>query len=66
MRQRCVTMKDSLPRYTLRIPQELLDKLAYIADYEGRTKNKEIEQLIKKRIAEFEAVHGTIPAEQEK
>ena len=59
-------MKDSLPRYTLRIPQELLDKLAYIADYEGRTKNKEIEQLIKKRIAEFEAVHGTIPAEQEK
>ena len=59
-------MKDSLPRYTLRIPQELLDKLAYIADYEGRTKNKEIEQLIKKRIAEFEAVHGTISTEQEK
>ena len=59
-------MKDSLPRYTLRIPQELLDKLAYIADYEGRTKNKEIEQLIKKRIAEFEAVHGTIPTEQDK
>ena len=59
-------MKDSLPRYTLRIPQELLDKLAYIADYEGRTKNKEIEQLIKKRIAEFESVHGTIPTEQDK
>ena len=59
-------MKDSLPRYTLRIPQELLDKLAYIADYEGRTKNKEIEQLIKKRIAEFETVHGTIPTEQDK
>ena len=54
-------MKDTLPRYTLRIPQSLLDKLGYIAEYEGRTKNKEIEQLIKKRIAEFEAVHGTIP-----
>ena len=53
-------MKDNLPRYTLRVPQELLDKLAYIADFEGRTKNKEIEQLIKKRIAEFEAVNGTI------
>lgn len=53
-------MKDNLPRYTLRIPQLLLDKLAYIAAYEGRTKNKEIEQLIKKRIAEFEAVHGII------
>lgn len=55
-------MKDTLPRYTLRISQELLDKLAYIADYEGRTKNKEIEQLIKKRVAEFEADHGPIPA----
>ena len=53
-------MKDSLPRYTLRISQELLDKLAYIAAYEGRTKNKEIEQLIKKRIAEFELLHGEI------
>lgn len=54
-------MKDNLPRYTLRIPQELLDKLAYVAEYEGRTKNKEIEQIIKKRIAEFEAEHGPIP-----
>ena len=53
-------MKDNLPRYTLRIPQIMLDKLAYIADYEGRTKNREIEQLIKRRIAEFEEIHGTI------
>ncbi len=53
-------MQDSMPRYTLRVPQELLDKLAFIAEYEGRTKNREIEQLIKKRIAEFEAVHGEI------
>lgn len=54
-------MKDNLPRYTLRISQALLNKLSYIAKYEGRTKNKEIEQLIKHRIAEFEAVHGVIP-----
>ena len=53
-------MKDNLPRYTLRIPQELLDKLGYVADYEGRTKNKEIEQLIKKRVAEFEEKNGPI------
>lgn len=59
-------MKDNLPRYTLRVPQELLDKLAYIAQYEGRTKNKEIEQLIKKRIAEFEQTHGVISTEQPK
>ena len=53
-------MKDNLPRYTLRIPQELLDKLGYVADYEGRTKNKEIEQLIKKRVTEFEEKNGPI------
>ena len=53
-------MKDNLPRYTLHVSQLLLDKLAYIAEYEGRTKNKEIEQLIKKRIAEFEEAHGEI------
>ena len=53
-------MKDNLPRYTLRVSQVLLDKLAYIAEYEGRTKNKELEQLIKKRISEFEETHGKI------
>lgn len=53
-------MKDNLPRYTLRVSQVLLDKLAYIAEYEGRTKNKELEQLIKKRIFEFEETHGKI------
>ena len=53
-------MQNNLPRYTLRISQELLDKISYIAEYEGRTKNREIEQLIKKRIAEFEALHGEI------
>ncbi len=60
-------MKSDLPRYTLRVSQELLDKLGYIAEYEGRTKNKEIEQLIKKRIADFEAIHGIIqdPGTQE-
>lgn len=54
-------MKDNLPRYTLCIPQILLDKIGYIADFEGRTKNKEIEQLIKKRITEFESENGPIP-----
>ena len=58
-------MKDNLPRYTLRVPQDLLDKLAYIAAYEGRTKNKELEQLIKKRIREFEEQHGPIHPENQ-
>lgn len=53
-------MKDNLSRYTLRIDQTLLDKLGYIAEYEGRTKNRELEQMIKKRIRDFEQKHGEI------
>jgi len=53
-------MKDNLPRFTLRVPQILLDKLEFIAEYEGRTKNKELEQMIKKRIAQFEKLYGEI------
>lgn len=58
-------MQNNLPRYTLRISQELLDKIGYIAEYEGRTKNREIEQLIKMRIAEFESIHGKIETIEE-
>ena len=53
-------MKDYLSRYTLSVEQELLDKFGYIAEYEGRTKNRELEQMIKKRIADFEKEHGKI------
>ena len=48
-------------RFTLRVPKELLDKFGYIAEYEGRTKNKELEQMIKARIAEFGEKEGPIP-----
>ena len=54
-------MKDDKSRYTLRTSPELLEKLGYIAEYEGRTKNRELEQMIKKRIRDFEAEHGPIP-----
>ena len=53
-------MSDLLARYTLRIDRTLLNKLGYIAEYEGRTKNKELEQMIKKRIVEFEKENGKI------
>lgn len=56
-------MKDSLPRYTMRIPKELLDRLQFIAKYEGRTANKQLEQLVKRCISEFEKEHGTITDE---
>ena len=54
-------MMDSKARFTLRVDPELLEKLGYIAEYEGRTKNRELEQLIKRRIREFEAEHGKVP-----
>ena len=53
-------MKDHLSRYTLRVEQILLDKLGYIAEYEGRTKNRELEQMIKNRNADFEKEHGEL------
>ena len=54
-------MTDNKSRFTLRTTPELLEKFAYIAEYEGRTKNRELEQMIKKRIADFEKEHGEIP-----
>ena len=53
-------MKDNKSRYTLRVDQDLLDKLGYIAEYEGRTKNRELEQILKRRIEQFENEHGKI------
>ena len=53
-------MKDNLPRYTLRIDRIDLDKLAYISEYNGRSKNREIEWLVRRHIKEFEQEHGKI------
>ena len=53
-------MNSNIVHFSLRVSQALLDKLAFVAAYEGRSKNKEIEQLIKKRIAAFEREHGEI------
>ena len=35
-------------------------KFRYIANYEGRSANKAIEQYIKQRVKKFEAAHGEI------
>lgn len=54
-------MKKNYPRYTLRIPKTMLAKLSYIADFNGRTKNKEIEMVIRRHIYDYERSYGTIP-----
>ena len=56
-------MKDTQSRFTLRTDAELLDKLGYIAAFEGRTKNKELIQMIKERISSFEKLNGKITKE---
>lgn len=53
-------MSDNMRRYTVRINGVLLEKLDYIAKADGRTKNKQVIQLIKKSISEYEEEFGTI------
>lgn len=48
------------PHYALRIPSATMDKLKYIAEYNGRSANKEIEQLILSHIHDWENAHGPI------
>ena len=43
---------------SIRIEEEMLDKLAYIADYEGRSVNSQVLVLIRSSIAAFEREHG--------
>ena len=58
-------MKKDYPRYTLRVSKELLFKLAYISDFYGRTKNREIEYVLKKHITDFEKQFGVIPVPED-
>ena len=46
--------------FTVRMDKGLSGKLKYIADYEGRTKAKQVERLIKNLVADFEKEHGPI------
>ena len=54
-------MDDKLLRYTLRVDRELFRKYRYVAESEGRSANREIEQYLKKRVALYEEKNGAIP-----
>lgn len=45
---------------SIRFTQEMLDKIAYIADYEGRSVNSHVLVLVRENIAKFEEEHGKI------
>lgn len=45
---------------SIRIEEEMLAKIGYVADYEGRSVNSHILVLIRESIKAFEAQNGTI------
>lgn len=45
---------------SIRIDEEMLNKLHFVADYEGRSANSQILILIRKSIEEYEEKHGKI------
>ncbi len=45
---------------SIRIDEEMLNKLHIVADYEGRSANSEILILIRDAIEEYEQKHGVI------
>ncbi|WP_143750770.1 Arc family DNA-binding protein [Clostridium merdae] len=45
---------------SIRIDEELLNKLHVVADYEGRSANSQILILIRNCVEQFEKEHGTI------
>lgn len=45
---------------SIRIEEEMLEKLGFVADYEGRSVNSHILVLIRENIKAFENEHGAI------
>ena len=45
---------------SIRIEEEMLEKLGFVADYEGRSVNSHILVLIRESIKKFEEKNGTI------
>lgn len=54
----CMTRKIS--KFTVRVENEILKKFCYVAEYNARSANKELEVLMKRHIVEFEKAYGKI------
>ena len=48
---------------SIRIEEEMLEKIGYISDYEGRSINSHVLVLIRENIKQFEAKNGPIEKE---
>ena len=54
-------MKDTKARYTLRTAPELLRKFEYVAKFNGRSMNKELECIMKNHVSDYEQGYEKIP-----
>lgn len=48
---------------SIRMEEEMLKRLGYVADYEGRSLNSHILVLIRENLRQFEEQHGKIKTE---
>ncbi len=55
----------NIRNFSIRIEDDLLQKLHYVSDYDGRSANSEILFFIRKGISEFEKEHGRIEIKEE-
>lgn len=53
----------SVKSVSIRIEEEMLRKIGFVADYEGRSINSHILVLVRENIRAFEAAHGAIDTE---
>ena len=50
----------AIKSFSIRIEEEMLDKLSYVANYEGRSTNSHVLVLIRESIKAFEEANGKI------
>ena len=53
-------MGNGRVKFTLRVESELLKKFRYVAEYNARSANRELEVLMRRYVAEFEKKHEKI------
>lgn len=56
-------MQSNIAKFTLRTDPELLLKFHYVAEYNGRTANRELDKLIRRHVSEFEKKIEKIPSD---
>ncbi|HBA49580.1 MAG TPA: hypothetical protein DCZ91_17650 [Lachnospiraceae bacterium] len=56
-------MRSKTAKFTLRTDPELLLKFHYVAEYNARSANRELDSLIRKHVSEFEKKIEKIPSD---